>query len=258
VRLILRIRRGFPSASRYELFTLELDGSATLLDALEYLRTGLVPDLVYRHSCHHGSCGTCSVCVDGKEVLACLMRLDSLSPKQPGAESADGEGAGEPPIITVEPLAVFEPLADLAIDPGLLFRAQPEGISLLRESEPTAIPDPAAGEMDYPLKSYQFEDCIECGCCQSACPECENSGVATPTSSSEPAFMGPAALAALRRETINHPDRLEDLLERASLPDGVVACKRHLACSRVCPRAVYPAKHIELLRREITKGSPEI
>ncbi len=255
MRLTLRIQRRLPKESRYELFDVELDGSATLLDALEYLRTGKVPDLVYRHSCHHGSCGTCSVRVDGREMLACLLRLDSLVPQTMGVTGGSGYPAGEPFSITVEPLAVFEPLADLAIDPGPLFRSQPEGYSLLRESEPTANENQTIGEttdeMESPIKSYRFEDCIECGCCVSACPECVSAGAST----TKPAFMGPAALAALRRETINHPDRRKELLERAGLPDGVVGCKRHFDCSRVCPRAVYPAKHIELLRREIAKVS---
>jgi len=239
--------------ARYEFFVVDMDGSSTLLDALEYLRTGHAPDLVYRHSCHHGSCGTCSVRVDGKERLACLLRLDSLDPRPDGVTNAAGTQTGDPLPITVEPLTVFEPLADLVINPGLLFRSQPERLSLLRESEPVAKENQTTSEvadhMQNPIPSYRFEDCIECGCCVSACPECASSGASTAV----PAFMGPAALAALRRETINRPERREELMERAGLPDAVPACKRHLDCSRVCPRAVYPAKHIELLRREIAK-----
>ena len=34
--------------------------TTTLLEALEELRAKQVPDLLYRHSCHHGSCGTCA------------------------------------------------------------------------------------------------------------------------------------------------------------------------------------------------------
>lgn len=218
MKRVIAIRRGDGTSSRVERFEVEYGERTTLLDALEAIRTGRAPDLAYRHSCHHGSCGTCSVRVDGREVLACLTPLSSL--------------AGEEPL--VEPLAAFPVVADLAVDPGRLFRSLPEGATYLRETERSA--DPSSSE-----RRVRFEDCVECGCCVSACPVTAEGG----------AFLGPAALAAVRREAINRPERENEMLAVASRPDGVAACERHLDCSRVCPRAVYPAKHIELLRKTI-------
>ena len=216
----LAIRRGSGDGFRVERYEVEYDERTTVLDALERIRTGAAPDLVYRHSCHHGSCGTCAVRIDGAEVLACLTSLASLS--------------GEVPL--VEPLYRFETVADLAVDPGRLFRSLPEGATHLRTSELKERPEPPEGVERF----VRFEDCIECGCCVSACPVADG------------AFIGPAALAAVRREAINRPERAAEMRAMAAAPDGVAACERHLACSRVCPRAVYPAKHIELLRREIS------
>ncbi len=232
----LTIMRGAGETAHPELYEVDLDASATLLDALEFLRTGAAPDLAYRHSCHHGSCGTCAVRVNGKEVLACLVTLESLVP-----------GDAVP---LVEPLKAFEPVADLAVDPGRLFRSLPKGISHTRASEwidgaalpGTPVPAEGAGRIPAGIERYErFEDCIECGCCVSACPISQGP---------EP-FMGPAALAALRRESINRPERRPVLLDMAEAPDGVAPCARHLDCSRVCPRGVYPGKQIEQLRREI-------
>ncbi len=232
----LRVRRGAGPSSRLERYSVDLGSRATLLDALEAIRTGAAPDLCYRHSCHHGSCGTCSVLVDGNEVLACLTNLDSLYDEAAATARAAAGGEGDVPV--VEPLRVFEVVADLAIDPGRLFRAEPEGTTQLRESENRNGPDLPAG-ID---RHTRFEDCIECGLCISACPVMR----LKPDS-----FMGPQALAALRRETFNRPERKAELLERAARADGVGSCDRHFDCSRVCPRGVYPGKHIELLRREL-------
>ena len=230
----LRVRRGAGDAARLETYEVDMEDGATLLDALEYLRTGTAPDLAYRHSCHHGSCGTCSVRLDGREVLACLTLLAAL---------ADGD---DPSI--VEPLAGFEPVADLAVDPGRLFRSLPKHTAHVRASEwvdgeiVSGSESAAAGRTPAGTERYvRFEDCIECGCCVSACP----------VSAAELPFRGPAALAAIHREAINKPERRDEMMELASRDDGVGPCDRHLACSKVCPRFVYPGKHIELLRREI-------
>ncbi|QQO09430.1 2Fe-2S iron-sulfur cluster-binding protein [Breznakiella homolactica] len=238
----LNIYQGRAGKGAYETYEVDLPKEATLLDALEYLRTGAVPDLAYRHSCHHGSCGTCTVRVNGKEILACLTPLESLY---------DPEKDAAP---RIDPPAVFETVRDLAADPGILFRSIPEGIGYLRKSEwvsgeagPDSGPAPeqSGGDQAGPVR---FEDCIECGACVSACPVLREWG--GKGKSSQP-FMGPAALAALRRETINNPEGKAGLMLRAAEKDGVAACKRYIECSRVCPRKVYPAKHIEILRREL-------
>jgi succinate dehydrogenase/fumarate reductase iron-sulfur protein len=231
----LRVRRGVGTSSRLERYTVDLGERATLLDALETIRTGVAGDLCFRHSCHHGSCGTCSVLVDGAEVLACLTNLDSLYAE--GPTSARAATAANPAEPVVEPLRVFEVIADLAIDPGRLFRAEVEGTTQLRESEPRDGASHPAGIDRY----TRFEDCIECGLCISVCPVMREGK----------SFIGPAALAGLRRETKNREERKDELLARAAQSDGVTACERHFDCSRVCPRGVYPGKHIQLLRKEI-------
>ena len=67
----------------------------------------------------------------------------------------------------------------------------------------------------------------------------------------EVSFVGPAVLAAIHRESINCVERYDEMIELAKVPNGVGACEKHFDCSRVCPRMVYPGKHIELLRKEI-------
>ncbi len=240
----LRIQRGGQtseaSSIRFETFDVDLPSGATLLDALEYIRTGTAPDLMYRHSC-----GTCAVRVNGKEVLACLTSLDSF--------------AGSIP--TIEPLRALKLEKDLAVDPGMLFRSLPAGATHLRVSEwvggeitPSNQAESTSSEHRFPEGTtgfVRFEDCIECGSCVSACPVTARSWNAA--HGEIDGFVGPVALAAARREALNNPAREKEMLALAARPDGVAACEKHFDCSRVCPRMVYPGKHIEMLRRELTQ-----
>jgi succinate dehydrogenase / fumarate reductase iron-sulfur subunit len=234
----VRIKRGTDEDTLYYVYEVDLPSGSSVLDALEYIRTGAVPDLMYRHSCHHGSCGTCAVRINGKEVLACLTKLEDY--------------AGTVP--TIEPLADFKHDKDLVIEPGSLFRCLPKNAAKLRISEwfgGEIIRNPA-GEAQRSRPSgiehfVRFEDCIECGACISACPVTRQAW-AEETLTTVP-FIGPAVLTAIHRESINNPERRGEMLELAKLPNGVAACEKHFDCSRVCPRMVAPGKHIEELRK---------
>lgn len=121
----------------------DLDDSHTLLDALEILRTRepkiatakLGPRLAYRHSCHHGSCGTCGALVNGVPKLLCRTFM------------ADVEGES----VTLEALRGAEILEGIAVRPGPLFDSLPDTDYLRDQPE-------------------RMEDCIECGLCVAGCP----------------------------------------------------------------------------------------
>jgi succinate dehydrogenase / fumarate reductase iron-sulfur subunit len=222
---ILRYRPKDSGSGRFEETILTVEESTTALDVLQKLH-GKDPTLMYRRSCHHGSCGTCACRINGRERLACMTRVLEL----------DSE------IVTLEPLRKLTKLGDLVVDPADFFREYPADWRTLRSSE--ADPDTAAPQE---LSGYtRLENCIECGACVSACPVED--------------FLGPAVLAGLNRERLNShgeraagreipPDHEKNLLKMAGGERGVVKCRRALECSRVCPTGVYPAGHIEELRR---------
>lgn len=214
------LRRGNGDLGRTdETFTVSVDEYTTVLDLLESRRTNQSPDLMYRHSCHHGSCGTCTVRLNGKDVLACITRPASLGLSQ----------------LIIEPVRHMPTIGDLAVDPSPVFADIPEDFSYRR-------PAPALGD-DMPGDQREFErleNCIECGACLSACPVAD-------------LFMGPTALAAVNRERMKSGDLPQSIWPKLEGPRGVSACERHLECSRVCPMGVYPAKHIMDLRRAIKK-----
>ncbi len=198
----------------------------TLLDALEAIRGSGESGLRYRHSCHHGSCGTCGALVDGVERLMCLTPMAGL-----------GEGP-----VRVEALRKMTHIADIAVDPSPLFAEIPAWATYLRPSELVhAAPRPDDGHGDGPgghRNWSRLENCIECGICVSACP------VASP-------FAGPAALAAADWDRETRPEHEAADLAFASGPRGVSACERRFACSRSCPMAVQPGRRIEKLRRSL-------
>ena len=220
------------------------DGLTTVLDALETIRGASEPGLRYRHSCHHGSCGTCGAIVNGRESLMCLTRLADLAPGP----------------VTIEPLRSMAAVGDLAVDPSPLFSSLPEGAGYLRKSE---VAHRAPREDDPASPFLRFEACIECGLCVSACPampgRAGGSGDGAGPADKAPgaAFVGPAALAMADRDREERPSRLAASLAFAAGAAGVAACRKAFACSRACPQGVAPGRRIESLRKSLAKADEE-
>jgi len=218
---IKRYKPGVIDPPRFQTYTLAVTEHMSVLDGLEAIRLEQEPSLMYRHSCHHSSCGTCACIINGLEQLACMTNILEL----------------KTPAVTLEPLNGFPVIGDLAVDPGVLFRDLDAKWSYLCPAEP-------AGAHAYKKQSNvftRFENCIECGACISVCPVTE----------SPESFMGPAALAAIHREMLKSPRNRDVLLSLAGGKRGERQCRRALGCSRVCPTGVYPARHIADLRRAV-------
>lgn len=135
MNVIVRIATGSHDAMRD--FDIEAPEGATVLDCLEIIRGTRDARLRYRHSCHHGSCGTCGAVVNGKPSLMCLTRIQDLGPGT----------------VTVEPLARALRIGDIAVRPARFFEAMPDS-GYLREFDGASA----------------LEACIECGLCVETCP----------------------------------------------------------------------------------------
>lgn len=210
---IFRYKPGWPHA-RYDTFNLDLPDQATVLEALQTVRRDHARDLVFRHSCHHASCGTCGVRVNGVERLACITRLTDL-----GTDT-----------VIVEPLANFPVLADLAVDwRGFHGRFHAMRFPLVHQQGGEQI----------------FERCITCGLCLSACPT-----VARRPSFFGPAVLA-AAHRVLEEPRGARPAVAYRLAQDT---EGVWACRGILACSAVCPLDVDPAARLLGLRAALARG----
>jgi succinate dehydrogenase / fumarate reductase, iron-sulfur subunit len=221
---VFRYRPG-DHAPRHEEFAVPVGPRTTVLDALLAIRRHHDPSLTVRHSCLHGSCGTCGMRVNGREVLACLTRLQGL----------------DDPVV-VEPPAGLPVVGDLVVDMEELYqRLEPAGRPLVRASE-RAGPG-ASGALARPVleELERFEDCLECGLCLSACP-----------AAGDPRYLGPAALAAAER-VLAEPRGADPRAVLSWVDDAHGAWRCHLAfeCSQVCPAGVDPAGAIMRLRRRL-------
>ncbi|CAB1056456.1 2Fe-2S iron-sulfur cluster binding domain-containing protein [Olavius sp. associated proteobacterium Delta 1] len=224
---ILRYKPGHIDPARFQEFTLEVDPATSVLDALEFIRLKQDSTLMYRHSCHHSSCGTCACRINGIERLTCITKIQEL---------ADDT-------ITLTPLEGFKPIGDLVVDMNRFYDDISEEWSYLKKAEKVKSIDLPAGIGHF----SRFENCIECGACVSACPVRHKNAP----------FIGPAVLAALNCELKKAPQGAKDLMAIAGSKRGEHLCERALNCSRVCPTGVYPARHIADLRRLIEKKNLE-
>jgi succinate dehydrogenase iron-sulfur subunit len=228
--ITLRVRRT-PSDSRpvagFDTFTVLVDPARdTVLDVVERIWAEQDRTLVFRHACHHASCGTCTIRVDGRERLPCITRL---------ADVWDGHRP-----LTLEPLRNVPVVADLAVDPeAYLQRVDEIGLPYVRTVE--AEVRATCGAIDDDVGAAErFEDCLECLACVSACP----------VVGGDPAYLGPMALAAADR-LLEEP-RSADPARVIGLVDtdhGIWQCRSVWACSAVCPSEVGPASRIMDLRR---------
>jgi succinate dehydrogenase / fumarate reductase, iron-sulfur subunit len=210
---------------RYEKFGVSTGPRTTVLDALLAIRRTFDPGLAVRHSCLHGSCGTCGMRVNGREVLACVTRLDGL-------------GA----MVVVEPLAGLPVVGDLVVDMEELYqRLEPAGRPLVRASERAGPAASGVATLPALEELERFEDCLECGLCLSACPV-----------AGDPRYLGPAALAAADR-VLEEPRGADPRAVLGWVDDAHGAWRCHAAfeCSEVCPGGVDPAGAVMRLRRRL-------
>jgi succinate dehydrogenase / fumarate reductase iron-sulfur subunit len=139
---------------------------------------------MYRHSCHHSSCGTCACKINGKEKLTCITKVS--------------EPAGEK--IILEPLDRFKQIGDLVCDMHDFYRDISSSWTYLKATDKLNSSDLPDGIQAY----TRLENCIECGACVSACP----------VFSKNRDFMGPAALAAIHNEKITAEKKGSDVPRR--------------------------------------------
>ena len=237
-RLRLRLwRTARPGRERagFDEVVLDVDPAAdSVLDVIERAWAQVDTTLVFRHACHHASCGTCAVRVDGRERLPCVTSL---------GEVWDGRST-----LRIEPLRNVPVVADLAVDPG----PQLERLAELRfpyvrtvEADVRCAIRPAPD--DDVGAAERFEDCLECLACVSACP----------VAAGVPEYLGPAVLAAAQRivEEPRHDD-VGHVLALVDSDHGVWQCRSVLACSAVCPSGVDPAGRIMDLRRRLLSRAP--
>jgi succinate dehydrogenase/fumarate reductase iron-sulfur protein len=237
--LVLRLWRtdrsetGDALPGRFEEVRLKVDaGRETVLDVIERAWAEVDRTIVFRHACHHASCGTCTVRVDGRERLPCITPLNEV-------------WNGHSPL-TIEPLRNTPLIRDLAVDPSpTIARLAVLRLPYVRTVEADVRSASGQADDEDVGSAERFEDCIECLACVSACS----------VASGDPEYLGPAVLAAADRiaEEPRHEDA-QRILDLVNSEHGVWQCRSVWACSAVCPSGVDPAGRIMKLRRRLLFG----
>ena len=202
-----------------------------VLDALIAIQREDDPTLGFRFSCRVGMCGTCTVRLDGRAVLACQTRLE---PEQKA--------------IRLDPLAGLPVVRDLTVDMTPFFdewaRVKPYLVPKPELDEPARVPAdaPERRVIDPAL------DCITCGACYAGC------GIAGQPRD----FLGPAALnRAMVLIADSRDAEREERLRAVTGGDGVWRCRYIHVCTAVCPKGLDPAGAIRRLRRWRLEGAHE-
>lgn len=218
--------------AHFDRFTLPVSPTEYVLDAIERIWAFHDRSLIYRHACHHSTCGACGMRVDGVEKLTCITAIRDVT-----------HSGGE---VKVEPLRNFPVTSDLTVDMGSFYQrmesAHYPSVSPVAEApQPTIPPKDGIRPVGLPPEApgaERLNDCIECGLCISACP------IATTT----PGYLGPAILAAIQFQGLKGHTQLTELADQE---DGVWRCHSVYECTAVCPSFVDPARRIMDLRRQV-------
>ncbi len=187
--------------------------NATLLEALNYIKTKIDASLSFASGCRSGVCGSCAVRVNGTEELACAYKLD------------DGD--------LIEPLKNVPVIRDLVVDTEKMLQFNKVAKAWGSENSDNVDVSLEASEVNE-LQS----DCILCGSCYSACP----------VYAVNESFIGPFALTRSWRYVadIREQDTKEKI--EAIQQNGIWDCTLCNECVPVCPQGIAPKQDIAMLR----------
>jgi len=219
----------------FDSFTMDVDPEEYVLDVVERIWSFKDRSLVFRHACHHSTCGACGMRVNSVEKLTCITPVQAVT-RNRGT-------------VKVEPLRNFPVVSDLVVDMSVFYSRMEaagnpqvvavEGLPLGKGIRPAVRqlgPKPGLKPGQDGRELLRLVDCIECGMCISACP----------VALTDYAYLGPAVLAGIQSQ-----GRLDsNSLNLADSQDGVWRCHSVYECSAVCPSFVEPAWRIMDLRRQ--------
>jgi succinate dehydrogenase/fumarate reductase iron-sulfur protein len=232
---LFRYRPG--TAPRLAPYVVTVPDGAHVIDVIQAVWAEHDRTLMFRHACHHASCGTCAVRLNGYECLPCIVPVQTAL-----------RGRRE---LVIEPLRNFPLVGDLVVDMARFFDRQARSNApATRPVEPAPAGGlPAAGELldaggalaGGPNR--RFETCIECGICLSACP----------TMAADADFLGPAALMGVQRVLACAPSAADaaGVARLADTDQGAWRCHSAFECAEACPQCANPAGAIMALRRAL-------
>jgi succinate dehydrogenase / fumarate reductase iron-sulfur subunit len=227
-QLTLNIRRFDPETGRSRVHRYSLAAGRILrfVDLLRKINDQQDPTLTWNSSCEHGQCGTCSMRVNGKPLLACELLVENAVAYF-GTTTFD-----------IEPLDVAPVVRDLAVNTDTAYER-------VNQVKPYLITpaDPPDGGRAYGISPAEMAHyvnatrCINCFCCVAACV------------SSHQGFLGPNAMLASIVRMMDPREQEKKARQEIIYGDqGVARCHTAQACSFVCPKEIDVAHFIALAK----------
>ena len=199
-----------------------------LLEAMLQLKTQ-DETLSFRRSCQEGVCGSDAININGRNGLACITPLATLS--QP---------------VTLRPLPGMPVIRDLVVDMSNFYRQY-------RAVKPYLIangPEPEIERKQSPEQRDELDglyECILCACCSTSCP----SYWWNPDK-----FLGPAALLQAWRFLADSRDEAEEQrMDALEGPYRLFRCHTIMNCVEVCPKGLNPTSAIGKIKQHMLKRS---
>lgn len=226
--ITLKVHRYDPAKKRswVQEYALEAGRIMRFVDLFRKINDDQDPTLAWGSSCEHGQCGTCSMRINGKALLACELLVEN---------AVEYFGTTT---FTVQPLDVAPVVRDLVVDIEKAYQR-------IDQVKPYIIdprPPPSDGH-EHPIKPGELEHyvnatrCINCFCCASACM------------SSHHSFLGPnAMLATIVRIMDPREQEKSERYKHLYSDQGVYRCHSSQACSFVCPKEIDVAHFIALAK----------
>lgn len=211
---------------RYEVFSVEREGSMNVLDVVAKIQGTLDPTLAFRYSCRAGMCGTCSMRVNGRNRWTCRTSVDQF-----GGDT-----------LVLEPLPHYPVIRDLVVDlkpfAESYRKVRAEFVPMDPRRQDFAVIPPSSAER---REIDQHVQCITCGNCYGECSLVETNKD----------YLGPAALNRAYTLIMDSRDGARaERLERINGHGGVWGCHTQFNCTEVCPMGIAPTRAIQKLKRK--------
>ena len=196
----------------WETYRIESEPMDRVLDLLLKIKGESDGTLTFRRSCAHGVCGSDAMMINGRNRLACKIRVDQLGNK-----------------ISVAPLPGMKVVKDLVVDMDPFFAKYRSVMPyLMADDEP-----PAHAERHQSASERERYDdttkCILCAACTSSCPSFW----------AQPTYVGPAAIVNAHRFIFDsRDDHADERLEILADENGVWRCRTIFNCTDACPRGI--------------------
>ncbi|MFC1816186.1 succinate dehydrogenase/fumarate reductase iron-sulfur subunit [Thermodesulfobacteriota bacterium] len=227
-QITLKIHRYDPDTNRAWIQDYLLSAGRILrfVDLFRKINDEQDPTLAWNSSCEHGQCGSCSVQVNGKPLLACELLVENAV------------AYFNSTVFVIEPLGIAPVVRDLVIDIEKAYEKVTRAKPYIIQAGPPGKTGEAYSIRPPELEKYVAATrCINCFCCVAAC-------ISSPKS-----FLGPnALLASIVRVMDPREQEKASRLQLLYSDDGVKRCHTSQACSFVCPKGIDVSHFIALAK----------